>query len=291
MKKPFALALSLLIPCLPSSGMAALPQTETQQIDHDPFGVWQSKPRDFQQITRRGAKVVYMPEEQTFFTYWIPPHYKSGRIVVSVHGTGGNPYIAMRDEISDAEKFDYLPVAISWFSRERGFFQAQDLYRNILEALNFIHSKFGNDLSAVAYIGFSRGSAVSYEVAHLDTVSENIFDLFISHSGGIPMDLRVEARNPDSKPDAFFSQLVNGKLGNEVFKGKKFFLYSGDKDESCGLTMSLQMEHAKQLIESNDGQVLEWVRDPNGGHRGLLQNPATKEKALRYFIDLTPRPS
>lgn len=69
-------------------------------------------------------------------------------------------------------------MAVSWFSRERGFFAAQDLYRNILQALNFIREKTGNDLSSVAYTGFSRGAAVSYEVASLDAKSEKIFDLF-----------------------------------------------------------------------------------------------------------------
>ena len=103
----------------------------------------------------------------------------------------------------------------------------------------------------------------------------------------MPLDLRVEAKNPDSKTDPFFSGLVNGQLGKEVFKGKKFFLYSGDRDESWGLTMSRQLEHAKQLIEAHGGQVLEWVRDPEGGHLGLIKNPAIKEKALRYFVDLT----
>lgn len=284
---------ALLLPMLSGTPSAAaeIPQTETRQMDHDPLGVWQSKPKDFEQVKARGAKVVYMPAEQTFFTYWIPPDYKSGRIVVSVHGTGGNPYIAIRDEIGDAGKFDYLAVAISWFSKERGFFPAKDVYRNILQALDFVRSEFGNDLSAVAYIGFSRGAAISYEVAHLDAAGENVFDLFISHSGGIPLDLRIEALNPDSKPDPFFSWLTNGEPGSEVFKGKKFFLYSGDKDESWGPTMSRQVEHAKQLIEGGGGEVLEWVRDSEGGHAGFLRDPAIKEKALRYFIDLTPRGS
>ncbi len=283
LKKTFAFLFLMLI--WQPFASAELPKTETKVIDHDPFGIWQTKRKDFEQCASHGVKVIYMPQENTFFTYWIPPNYKSGRVLVSVHGTGGNPYIAMRDELNDAEKYDYLPIAVSWFSKKRGFFPGKDLYRNILQALNFIQSETGNNLSAVAYTGFSRGSAVSYEVAYLDAKSENVFDLFISHSGGIPLDMRVESRNPDSKPDAFFSQLTNGELGKDAFKGKKFFLYSGDKDEQWGATMSLQMENAKKLIETNSGQVLEWARDPNGGHMGYLKNPALKEKAIRYFIN------
>ncbi len=274
-----------------SPAQAELPKTEAREIHHDPFGIWQKKPRDFQTAVDRGAKVVYLPEENTFFTYWVPPRHKSGRIVVSVHGTGGNPYIAIRDEFKTAEEFDYLPIAISWFSKERGFFEAKDLYRNILQALSFIQEKTGSDLSSVAYIGFSRGSAVSYEVAYLDAHAENIIDLFISHSGGIPRDYKVEGMNPNARPDSFFEMLGEDKLGPDVFKGKKFFLYSGDQDEAWGggNGMSLQMEYAKQLIETHKGQVLEWVRDPNGGHMGLLTHPDIKAKALNYFLSLTSK--
>ena len=269
---------------------AELPRTKTQVIEHDPFGVWRYKKstRNFKLITERGAKVVLMPEENTFFTYYIPPNYRSGRILISVHGTGGNPYIAMQDELDDAQKYDYLPIALSWFSEEKGFFKAEDLYRNILQALDFIRSETGNDLSKVAYVGFSRGSAVSYEIAYLDAKSENVIDFFISHSGGVPTDLRVEAKNPNSKPDPFFTGLTEGTLGAEIFKGEKFFLYSGDKDEQWGPKMSLQLENAKNLIEKNGGEVLEWVRDPEGGHLGFIRSPELKEKAIRYFIRETP---
>ncbi len=289
--RSLALALCLLSLNRLPSGLAELPQTETREIDHDPFDIWQKKPRDFETAIKRGAKVVYMPEEDTFFTYWVPPHYQSGRIVVSVHGTGGNPYIAIRDEFKTAEEYDYIAVAVSWFSPGRGFYKAQDLYRNILEALSFIQTKYKNDLSSVAYIGFSRGSAVSYEVAYLDAHGENLIDLFISHSGGMPRDYKVEAKKSNAGTDSFFEQLGEDKLGPDVFKGKKFFLYSGDKDEAWGggNGMSKQMEYAKQLIETHEGQVLEWVRDPNGGHMGLLKNPEIKAKALHYFLDLTSK--
>ena len=66
MKKIFIFSALGLILSGPFLALAALPQTETQEIDHDPFGIWQSKPQDFQQVTEAGARVVYMPEEKTF---------------------------------------------------------------------------------------------------------------------------------------------------------------------------------------------------------------------------------
>lgn len=284
--KRLLFALILLIPV---PALASLPVTPAKEIDHDPFGIWQKKNRDFETAVNGGAKAVFMPEEKTFFTYYIPPGWKSGRIIVSVHGTGGNPYIAIRDEFETAKQYDYLAIAVSWFSPDRGFYKGKDLYRNILQALQFIQQKTGSDLSKVAYIGFSRGSAVSYEVAYLDAHGENLIDLFISHSGGIPSDYRVEGKNPNAGEDDFFKLLGENQLGPDVFKGKKFFLYSGDKDQAWGGNngMSKQMGYAKELIESHKGQVLEWVRDPNGGHMGLLTHPEIKAKALNYFIELT----
>lgn len=277
--------------------MAALdegrfPRTSMTPAEHDPYGLWK-KSRDFEKVKKEGAQVVLMPEEHNFFAYYIPPNYRSGRIMVGVHGTGGNPYIELRDEMEWAKQFDYAVIAMNWLSREKTgrtpeYLDPKDLYRNILQALNFFREKTGNDLSRVAYIGFSRGSAISYEIAYRDRQSQKVFDLMISHSGGIPQDLRIEARNPSAKPEKFFSDLIDGTLGPEPLKGAAFFLYSGDKDEQWGEVMSQQLEHARDLILRNGGEVLEWVRDPEGGHLGLRKNRSINEKAVRYFIEQTP---
>jgi predicted esterase len=264
----------------------ALPSTEAKPMDRDPMGVWR-KSRSFENVSRMGAKVVFFPEENNFFAYWVPPNYRSGRVMVAIHGTGGNPYEELKDEIPMAEEFDYLVVAVNWFSPKKGYFKARDLYRNILEALDYVKGEAGIDLDAVGYIGFSRGGAISYEVAYLDAQDEKIFDLFIAHSGGIPEDFKVEARNPGAAADAFFSNLAQEKLGPNPLEGTKFFLYSGDKDESWGLRMSRQMDYASTLITRNGGQVVEWVRKPDGSHAGLRMDRSINRKAVRHFIKLT----
>lgn len=230
-----------------------------------------------------------MPQERNFFAVWVPPHYKSGRVMVAVPGTSGSPYEALKDEIPKAGEFDYMAVAIHWnYPKRGGFLNAKDLYRNILQMLTYLQDRYGNDLSSVAYTGFSRGAAISYEVAYLDADSEKIFDLFIAHSGGIPKDFRVEAKNSEATPDRFFYDLANHQLGEHPLQGTKFFLYSGDQDESWGITMSEQVEYASQLIKENGGEVVEYVRDPQGTHAGFLYTPEINEKAIRHFMELTP---
>ncbi len=265
----------------------AAPVGRAVVADHDPLMIWK-RSRSFEKVKQEGAQVVIWPEKNNFFAYYIPPGYASGRIMVAVHGTGGNPYEELKDEIPMARTHDYMVVAMNWYKPKTGFFKAEELYGDILQALSFIQKKTGNDLSRVGYIGFSRGSAVSYEVAYLDAKNERIIDIFISHSGGIPRNFKIEAKSPGAEPDEFFKMLALGQLGEAPLKGAQFFLYSGDKDESWGPTMSEQMEYANELIPKNGGQVLEWVRRADLGHMGFRQDKTINEKALRYFIEVTP---
>ncbi len=279
------IAVVIILLCI-AAKCGAAPRTEADLMDHDPYGVWRQS-RSFEHVKALGAQVVDMPAERNFFAYWVPPDFRSGRIIVAVHGTGGNPYEELKDEIPMAEKFDYLVVAINWYSPQKGFLSAKDLYRNILYSLDYIKEHYQNNLESVAYIGFSRGGAVSYEVAYLDAQTDRLFDIFIAHSGGIPKDFRIEARNPLSRADRFFRDLAANKLGPEPLKGTKFFLYSGDLDESWGLKMSEQMGYASELIERNGGRVVEWVRKAGGNHAGFRKDRSINEKAIRHFIDLT----
>jgi len=266
----------------------ALPSTRAEQVDHDPMGVWR-RSRNFDLVRGEGAKIVFLPEEHNFFAYWVPENYRSGRVMVAVHGTGGTPYEELKDEIPMARQFDYLVIAVSWFDPRTGFMSPEELYRQILLALDYVRKTEGNDLQSVAYIGFSRGSAVSYEVAYRDIQSEKLFDFFIAHSGGIARNLKTEFMNPDAQPDPFLIKLSSGALGKDALKGTGFFLYSGDKDVTDGQSMSDKMSYAKELIEKNGGTVVEWVRRADLGHPGLRQDRSINEKAVRYFIERTPQ--
>ena len=112
----------------------ALPETRVVPVDHHPMGVWQ-KSRSFRRVTQQGVRTFFMPQEQNFFSLFAPENYRSGR-VVAVHGTGGNPYEEMKDEIPMAKEFDYMVVGINWFDHEKkGFMSVDQLYRQIQLAL------------------------------------------------------------------------------------------------------------------------------------------------------------
>jgi hypothetical protein len=255
------------------------------EVEKDPYGAWR-RSRHFEHVLDQGVRVVDLPGEKNFFAYYVPRAYASGRILVAVHGTGGTPYDALNDEIPLANQFDYLAVGVNAFSREtKDFLSEPDLYRSIQQALRYIAEKYQNNLSAVAYNGFSRGSALSYGVACLDAKTDKVFDLIIAHSGGIPLDLPEDPQRAGS--GKLMADLVYGRLGKDPLKGERFFLYSGDKDEEWGIRMSQQVEHARQIIEANGAEVVEYVRDPEGSHGGLRLNRSINEKAVRHFIRLT----
>lgn len=244
--------------------------------------------RCFREVVERGARIFDDRTEGSFLVEWVPSRWDQGRVLVALHGTGGSPYEEVKDEIPLAREFGYAVVAVHWFDEdERRFFDAPKLHRVVERALASFRTRHPTDLSRVALCGFSRGGAVSYEMAWLDRQGEKRFDLVIAHSGGIPLDL-VVAPGEGRREDAFFADLMTGRLGEDALAGTRFFLYSGDRDEEWGVEMSRQMEHAERLIESSGGEVVERIRDPEGSHMGYRKDREVAEKAIRHFLRLTP---
>ena len=212
-----------------------------------------------------------------------------GVVIVSVAGKNlKTAFMPTPRSIPMAKQFDYMVVGVNWFKAGSGFMKADELYRQILIALAYVQRKEKVELNKIGYIGFSRGAAISYEIAYLDVRKWHLFKLFIAHSGGIPTDFRVEPKNDAAPRDPFFANLSQGRLGSAPMKDTAFFLYSGDRDEEWGLKMSEQVENAENLIKANGGTVVERVRRADLGHMGLRKDCSINEKAVKAFIDRTP---
>lgn len=160
------------------------------------------------------------------------------------------------------------------------------VYRIIGEALDHLKRTTGNDLSRVSLVGFSRGAAISYEVTWRDLQSRKLFDLTVSHSGGIPTVLPVSS--PVDDPGVFYSALTNSTLGSSPMIGSKFFLYCGELDEQYGAEMCQRVNNAKAQIEKASGSVVRLIDDPVGKHAGYRVNAAYHAAGVQAFIDATP---
>lgn len=258
----------------------ALPET-----DQDYLGYSAASP-GYALLAGKNVKVVNLPEEESFFAFYVPATVQQNRIMVVVHGTDGTPYEEIKDEREYADQYGYIVLGIQWLNKSTGTYASgTSVHRIIGKALDHLKRQYGNDLARVAYVGFSRGSAVSYETTWRDLQDRKLFDLTISHSGGIPLTLQVAQ---GEEPDVFFGDLVNGRLGATAYSGSKFFLYCGEKDEQWGAEMCQQINYAKTQIEKYGGSVVRLIDDPDGKHAGYRTNAAYHTAGVQAFIDATP---
>lgn len=257
------------------------------ETSQDYLGYYKTSP-NYSQVLASGAKVVNLPEEESYAVFWQPSQIRQGRIMLAVHGTEGTPYAEVKDEIDFGTRYGYAVLGVQWHNQATDhYYSATQLYRIIHKALQYVKERYGLDLQRIAYVGFSRGSAVSYETAYLDRKGYQYFDLMISHSGGIPVN-SVAVQGENNGPGVFFYNLVNSRLGSQPLLGSNFFLYCGEKDEEWGSTMCEQVDYARTQIEKNGGTVVEFIRDANGAHGGYRLNESYHERGVNQFLSLTP---
>lgn len=252
----------------------------------DYLGYFTTSP-GYSQLSGKAVKVVNLPEEESFFAVYTPSVVQKSRIMVGVHGTDGTPYEELKNEVDFADQYGYVVLGVQWHNKAADTYATpKSVYRIIGKALDHLKRTTGNDLSRVAYVGFSRGSAISYEVTWRDRESRKLFDLTVSHSGGIPTELPVAPQGDD--PGVFYNALTKGTLGGAPMSGTQFFLYCGEKDEQFGAQMCQWVNNAKTLIERNAGSVVRLIDDPVGKHAGYRANPSNHMAGVQAFIDATP---
>jgi len=251
--------------------------------DKDFLGYWKQS-KQYHKIANEGIVVVDLPKEERFFVVWAPKVRPVDRVMVLLHGTGGTAYDEVADEISMAKKHGYALIGIQWLDKKTGRYDSAEKINRIVEKALSFYKKHNGSLKTVALSGFSRGGAISYEVAYLDNQGENNLKLIIAHSGGIPLD-NVVAPREDNTPGKFYSDLTTGRLGNSGFKDKDFFLYAGCQDKQWGSTMCEKMEYTKGVIEKNGGSVVGCIIDQQGKHGGYRSNQSYHEQAIQFLLN------
>ncbi len=251
--------------------------------DRDMLGYFRSSSK-YTTVIASNAFVVNLPEEQSFFVVWAPPSGEFDRVMFLLHGTGGTAYEEVGDELPSAREHGYALVGIQWLDKSTGEYALPlVINRRIDKAMRFLQKRYGVTPRVGALCGFSRGSAVSYEVAYLDRRNAGHLDFIISHSGGIPTD-NVVAPGESNTPGKFYADLTSGKLGSDAMSGCVFFLYAGCKDEEWGTKMCAYMEYTRDVLQRTGAKVAECIIDPNGKHMGYRTNREYHDRAIRYFL-------
>lgn len=260
-----------------------LAQQELPANNKDYLGYYRQS-RQYSRIAERGITVVNLPEEGSFFAYWVPAGGSIEHTMVLLHGTGGTAYEELGDEMEMAGRYGYAIIGIQRLDKQSGrYFEARKVNRIMDKALRYLKKRFGIIPKKVALCGFSRGSAVSYELAYYDRLSDKHLSLVIAHSGGIPTD-NVVAPGENAGPGVFYENLTTGKFG-EPYKGLRFFLYAGCKDEEWGTTMCEYMRYTKEILEKTGAIVPVCIIDPDGVHAGYRRNKAYHEQAIKLFLE------
>ena len=249
----------------------------------DILGLYETS-EEYQEAMDAGLRVVNVPELGSFFGIWIPDGYdqqEAPRVMAVVPGTNGVVYKSMELRIGHAQAHGYALVIVQWWKGEGEDYLAPSVVYSLLATgLEYVRAEYGADVDKVAYEGFSRGSAIAWEIAYWDrALGRDYFDLFICHSGGM--------RDPGPP---FVEGLRAGAWGDDVYEGQRFYMYCGMKDREpkvVGTPRCEWMHDAEQSVIEYGGTIERFIEDPEGGHADFLLTEGYYEDALEIWFELT----
>ena len=155
--------------------------------------------RRYASIAGRGIAVVNLPQNESFFVYWVPPDGSIDHVLVLLHGTGGTAYDELADELDLAQQRGYALVSLQWLNkRTEQYADGSTVNRWLDLAVRYLEERFGRKVGRVGLSGFSRGGAMSYEVAYRDRMGAQHVSFVIAHSGGIHPDGVIAPRESNS---------------------------------------------------------------------------------------------
>jgi len=263
-------------------GNLGIDVSQLVEADDDILGISALAPQPYADAIESGGRVVNLEPMDTFFVLWVPEGYKdmeTRRVVVIAHGHTGNAYREMDNELEFAQKYGYAIVAIQWWNGEGDeMYSGQQFYDFMNVALQYMAYRYDAQLGKCAYRGWSFGSEISYEVTYLDRVNgTDYLALTISHDGGMMPDTSEMAVGRE-----FVTNLYDGVYGDDVFEGKHFYLYAGQRGQAD------YMRNTAEVIASFGGVVEQLVEDVDAGHDGFYRHPQYHEEALEIFFRLAP---
>lgn len=246
----------------------------------DILGFHKTSP-DYQKAIDAGLRVVNVPELGSFFALWVPDEYNQQevrRVMAVVPGTKGVVYKTLGLRLPHARAHGYALVIVQWWLGEGDdYLPASVVYSLLAAGLEYVGAEYGADVHRAALEGFSRGSAISWEIAYWDrALGNDYFALFICHSGGMH----------DPGPP-FIAGLRAGAWGDDVYAGQHFYMYCGMKDRQWGPAQCEYMHNAEQMVIEYGGTVERFIEDPTGDHADFLLKDDYYEDAVRAWFELT----
>ncbi len=240
-------------------------------------------------VESMGGGVIPIGENR-FFIVWFPEGWERAsdpEVIFTLHGNGGCAENNFKWWSEVAEAHDYAVVALQYAEEDVAdtdpredfvFDRADAVYPNLVAAYDELRAHCPLDNVPIVLHGFSRGSAMSYNLALMDRSAKGrrLFAAFIADSGGA---------GPTGSGDKLPGYLQNAPP--DAYDGAHFWLYCGMKDED-GVRCD-DMESIHQQLLSYGAIVDEFYVNPQGGHgifiRGRDEATTPAIDAMLAYID------
>ena len=240
-------------------------------------------------VADQGGGVIPVGDNR-FYMVWFPEGWEQSpdrKVVFTIHGNGGCAEVNYRWWHDVAEEHDFAVVALQYAEEDVAdidprndflFDEAQVVYANLATAYEQLQANCPIADTPVALHGFSRGSALNYQLALMNRGANGrqAFSSFVCDSGG-----------PGPIGSA---SIVPGYLEGappDAYAGAHFWLYCGEQDyngQRCE-----DMDWMRGLILDYSGTVDAFYRDPTGGHgifiTGSAETPTAAQQALFDYLD------
>ena len=211
-------------------------------------------------------EVKKTPDEKSYYVIWRPENFdeENGIYLVTLHGHDGQATRDFEVFYPAVKEHGFALISLQWQLDSETYYLPHEIYKNLMLIFANENVKPGR----VVLEGFSRGSANSYGVTLFDNLSHQYFALTIANSGHAGMDFPL------------YAEINGGKYGEDVFAGTRWIFYCGELDTSGDDNCEI-IEESKNWVESLGGEVLLFMRDPNGDHGGMTINKENLENVLQ----------
>ncbi len=222
----------------------------------------------------------YRKIDDTYYAAWFSAgHFSASkrRVIFVLHGTTGAPEYEFADWQAPFDAQGYAFVGLRWYYEGKttpdDYSNAETLYKRMVTILDEMDSACGTKTADVSLLGFSRGSAQSFEVLARDRAGQKRLKGVIANAGAWPT---------TSKPTDYLVAL-DTKGDTTAMAGGQMWMYCGAKDiDDSGEARCKSMTGAKAWVEKHGGTVQKLYEDPNGEHHSMPGNAAAIAEAFAF---------
>ncbi len=227
----------------------------------------------------------YRKVDDTYYGAWFPADHFSKtkrRIVFVLHGTSGAPEYEFADWEPSFAPHSFAFIGLRWYYEGKqapdDYSNGETLYKRMVAILDEMDSVCGTKSAEVSLMGFSRGSAQSFEVLARDRAGQKRLKGVIANAGAWPT---------TAKPTDYLVAL-DTKGDTTAMAGGKMWMYCGGKDvdETTGEPRCTSMANAKAWVEKHGGTVNKLYEEPAAEHHSMYATPAAITDAFTFIESL-----